>query len=82
MFESHRLQQRLHLVELLLAHARLHLDLTDDPLKSLQPAGRGREGRSKVKKHFRHGRLSVSQINLQGTFLFCLLLLTKVEPIT
>lgn len=35
---SHRLQQRLQLVELLLTHPRLHLDLTDDPLESLQPA--------------------------------------------
>lgn len=42
-FVPHRLQQSLHLVELLLAHPGLHLDLTDDPLKSLQPAvGEGR----------------------------------------
>lgn len=45
---SHRLQQSLHLVELLLTHPRLHLDLTDDPLKSLQPAlGEERGQRSK-----------------------------------
>lgn len=36
----HRLQQSLHLVELLLAHPGLHLDLTNDPLESLQPAVR------------------------------------------
>lgn len=40
MFEAHRLQQSLHLVQLLLTDSGLHLDLTDDPLKPLQPKSR------------------------------------------
>jgi len=38
--KTYRLQEALHLVELLLTHPRLHLDLADDPLETLQPAGR------------------------------------------
>lgn len=64
---SHRLQQSLHLVELLLTHPRLHLDLTDDPLKSLQPA-LGEERGLKVKKHFQQDKVPDSQVFSPGYF--------------